>query len=159
MKLIQLTQGKRAKIDDRDLERVALFRWHATYADGRWYACSRRRGKKLYMHRLILGLLVTEDIDHRDGDGLNNQRRNLRKATTQQNQANRGPTAHSSVYKGVFRSHTGKWRAQIYFNYRSTHIGYFKTEMAAARAYDKKAVELFGKFARTNFRRRVAAPS
>ena len=90
-------------------------------------------------------------IDHKDRDGLNNQRENLRWCTGSQNQANRCIINLSSGYKGVYWDNpTNSWRAKIGFKNRTIHIGRFKTAVEAANAYDTKAVELFGEYALTN---------
>jgi hypothetical protein len=103
------------------------------------------------MHQLILR---TKYIDHIDGNGLNNTRGNLRIATTKQNTWNRKkrtiPT--SSKYKGVsVIKGRDRWQCRIYANGTRFFLGYFASEIEAARAYDKKAIELFGEFARLNF--------
>jgi hypothetical protein len=89
-------------------------------------------------------------IDHVDGDGLNNQKRNLRKATPTQNGGNRVIQKHSSKFKGVtWWKKPKKWVACIRFNTR-IHLGYFESETDAAKAYDAAALKLFGDFALTN---------
>jgi hypothetical protein len=107
------------------------------------------------MHHFILGEKTR--VDHHDGNSLNNRRGNLRIATQSQNRANIGKPSgnHSSRYKGVAwnkgKSATGGgWRAQIGFDYKKIHLGCFKDEVDAATAYNFKAFELFGEFARFN---------
>lgn len=105
------------------------------------------------MHRQILGLQKGDGIksDHRNGNGLNNQRYNLRKCTTQQNGFNRTCQSHSSQYKGAsWDTKTKKWRAQIQLNENTFRLGSYETEIEAAKAYNRKAKELFGEFARLN---------
>lgn len=105
------------------------------------------------MHRMLLG--VTDhrvEIDHIDGDGLNNRRANLRTATRAQNARNMMKSRGRSRFKGVdFHKLTNKWRARIVVNYVERFIGLFGAEEAAARAYDQAARKAFGKFARLNF--------
>lgn len=95
------------------------------------------------------GLLV----DHIDGDGLNCQKKNLRLCTHADNMRNRIKTHNgSSQYKGLAWCKSNKnWIVRIMFNRKTIHIGRFKDEIDGAKAYDAKARELFGQFARTNF--------
>jgi hypothetical protein len=88
------------------------------------------------------------DLDHRDGNGLNNRLENLRPATRKENGRNRrARLTCSSTYKGVQRDKRGKWRTFI----QGFHIGYFTLECEAAKAYDAAAKLLYGEFARMNF--------
>ena len=169
VKQVVLTQGYVAQVDDDDFERVSQFTWHAKVVrrkDGSiqqvyaWRNVRKpdgtRTGQK--MHRFILG--VTDPaigVDHRDRDGLNNQRDNLRIATASQNQCNRPAAAHNAAgYKGVARQ-GGKYRAQIRLHGRKRHLGYFNTPRNAADAYDAAAIQLHGEFALTNKQERSAA--
>lgn len=91
-------------------------------------------------------------VDHRDHEGLNNTRTNLRLATRSQNSCNNKKTrGRSSKYKGVSRDKRGYWRAKIHFKGKHIFLGYFDNEIDAARAYDKAAKELHGEFAVLNF--------
>ena len=149
---ISLTQGKVAIIDDVDWPLVAPYKW---YADKKprlreqWYAAAKIKGKRVRLHKFLTGWPMT---DHRDGDGLNNRRSNLRPCDTQQNQFNCGKCAGStSQFKGVCVTPYGHWRASIRKDYKLRDLGTYKTEEDAARAYDAAASELFGEFARLNF--------
>ena len=98
------------------------------------------------MHMLITGYPLT---DHRNGDGLDNQRHNLRPATNSQNNHNRGPAiGRSSSYKGV-HWHKGcrKWQASIRIDGKRRHLGLFASEEDAARAYAEAALEVQGEYA------------
>jgi len=155
MKEIKLTQGMFAMIDDEDFERVNRFKWHAVKNYNTYYASRNIRtidGKSIkhYLHWYLTGMKM---IDHRDRDGLNCQKSNMRKCTDRQNSMNRGPKKNcSSKYKGVnFCKEKGKWRSKIQINGKPIHVGYFETENEAAKAYDLKAIELFGEFAYLNF--------
>jgi HNH endonuclease len=152
---VPLTQGKFAWIDAADWPAVSTRNWYAMRQPrGRWYARTEYwigGGKKVgvYIHRMIRADVPRQtDIDHIDGDGLNNTRSNLRVANRSQNAANAGQRSDSlQPHKGIVRVPSGKWAARV----RTTHIGTFATEEAAARAYDHAARSLFGKFARLNF--------
>lgn len=161
MKTIPLTQGMVAVVDDSDFDWLSTFSWHAKFADGKWYA---RKGERTvspngthtvmaYMHRVILGLSKGDpDVDHADGDGLNNQRHNLRTATDAQACMNRSGWSECG-FKGVNWSERPRdrhWRAHIRFEKKLIHLGYFSTPQEAALAYNAKALELFGEFARLN---------
>lgn len=98
------------------------------------------------MHNLIMGQL---GVDHRDHNGLNNKRSNLRVATNGQNQANRRTSAQ---YRGIFKDRSGKWVARIRQPVgKREYLGYFSDPEEAARAYDRAAVRIHGEFALLNF--------
>jgi hypothetical protein len=158
VKEIELTQGLKAIVDDADFEWASAIRWFPLYNGTTTYAisgypvmrggCVSRR-----LHRLILEAPAGVHVDHENGDGLDNRRSNLRLATRSQNAHNmhRLPR-NTSGFKGVSYQKTNrKWRAQIQCGERTYHLGYHATPEEAARAYDAKARELFGEYARTNF--------
>jgi hypothetical protein len=102
------------------------------------------------MHRLILDHHA-EHTDHKDGNGLNNQKSNIRPATRAQNGQNRKLQIHSAPFKGVHHFKAlGGWTASIRVNKKKKHLGYFDSPELAARAYDAAALKHFGEFARTN---------
>lgn len=106
------------------------------------------------MHSFIMSPPVGFIIDHKDHNGLNNQRSNLRICTYEQNQYNRKKCRKkcSSIYKGIYwHKRDKKWIAKIRVNNERICIGYFNDEIEAARAYDIKAKELFREFACPNF--------
>jgi hypothetical protein len=153
--------GRVALVDDEDYALVMAYRWCVKQrergpgrtADGPYAQTDIRRDDgrmtTTKMHNLILGC---KGIDHRNGDGLDNQRANLRVATRSQNAANQGPRAGTSQYKGVsWNRRDQKWHAQICHNRYVRCLGYFTSEEDAAHAYDVAAREAFGPFARLNF--------
>lgn len=149
---ILLTRGLHAIVDDRDHHLVAGHKWQAVKSGRTFYAYNAKLGM---MHRFLLGFTNPKiRADHENHNGLDNRRSNIRLATQPQNMANRrkfnGPTMGSreSQYKGV--SPRGKkWAA--YIGTRRMYLGLFPTPELAARAYDAKAVELYGEFACLNF--------
>lgn len=160
MKQIPLTKGYVAVVDDEDFERVNARKWHALVGKSRAvYAERTVRGEDgkqshLLMHRFILGITDPKvEVDHRDHDGLNNRRGNLRACSKLQNQHNQQkPRGKSSKFKGVsWFKHCRRWAAQIMVKGKAINIGYYKTELEAARAYDAAAKEHFGEFAHVNF--------
>lgn len=157
MREIPLTQGKVALIDDEDYDRVSRFKWGAVESGGIFYATrtEQKAGRKTTtrMHRFILSANAGDAVDHRDGDGLNNQKANLRLATALQNSRNQRRRADNrSGFKGVKANGT-KWMARIRTKGDRIFIGNFSTKEDAARAYDAVARVLFGEFARLNFPR------
>ncbi|MBE3141489.1 MAG: HNH endonuclease [Thermoplasmata archaeon] len=105
----------------------------------------------IWMHRLIINTPKGMETDHHDHNTLNNQKYNLRIASRQQNAANQKiSTNNKSGYKGVY-FYNGRYMASIRHNGKSITIGRFNNSIDAAKAYDKKARELFGEYAKTNF--------
>jgi hypothetical protein len=151
MKKIKLTgkygSGKFVLVDDEDFEVLNKFKW---YLAGKYPVKSigkRPNRKKISIHRLIMNPPKNMMVDHKDNNGLNNQRSNLRICTNAQNimNANKFKRKCSSKYKGV--SKLNPWRASI----GNKTLGNFKTEIEAAKAYDIAAKELYKEFARLNF--------
>lgn len=152
---VPLTKGYVTLIDDADAEVILRHKWQAKILGRTVYAMRTMRinGKPqpVPMHRLLLGQPPGMDIDHIDGDGLNNQRANLRQCTRLENGKNqRRRTTNSTGFKGVHFG-GGKFHVQIMVNRKQHHIGAFATAEAAALAYDEAARRLHGEFARLNF--------
>lgn len=156
---ITLTSGEIALIDQSDLALVSSFTWYphrmkgiTRYAQTNIQDRAKGDQRVRQMHRLILDLQPGQGtVDHIDGNGLNNQRSNLRLASQLHNNWNtRKRKGYSSQYRGVHRDQN-RWEVCIYANRCRYRIGRFVSEVEAAMAYDRKARELFGEFARLNF--------
>jgi hypothetical protein len=158
---IPLSRGEFATIDRDDYRLVAQYTWSLLRTGKRrdiLYAVRMEAGKMIYLHRFLLEAGPDQHVDHRDRDGLNCCRLNLRVATRTQNNANRVmPKRGNRPYRGVAATRSGKWSATIGLNRKQINIGRFATAEEAARAYDAKALELFGEFAILNFPRGEAA--
>lgn len=154
--IIVLTKGKTTLVDAADLPILTPYKW--CFVAGGYAFTSIRQidgtRSKLYLHRLLLGLTdSTVHADHENGNGLDNRRANLRRASPEQNNQNqRLSSRNSSGYKGVslFRR-DGSYRASITAKGKRKHLGYYSDPEAAARAYDRAAIEMHGEYARTNF--------
>jgi len=168
MKKIKLTQDQWALVDDEDYDRLNEHKWIAQreYKSKRadkFYvvrnfpidSTSGKKWKTIALHREITNAPKGMVVDHINGDSLDNRKENLRVCTHQENQMNRRINKdNTSGYKGVYydaKNKKNSWYAKIMFNYKLIHIGYYKTKEEAARAYDQKAIELFGEFAQLNF--------
>lgn len=136
MKQISLTQGKVALVDDEDYERLNRFKWYAQKARNTFYAFRMLgRGKMVLMHRDILNTPEGMVPDHIDGNGLNNQKSNIRIVTVRQNAQNLH-IKKSSRYPGVSPQNKA-WRARIKINGLNIELGMFPTEEEAHEAYLK----------------------
>lgn len=153
MKEIHLTQGKVAIVDDADYEWLNQWKWRASKDHNTYYAVRSVWAKpSIIMHRLILGLIGNEVVDHMDHDGLNNQRNNLRPCTRKQNQQNmRSHLNSTSKYLGVcVNKHRNRYTVQITGNGKKVFVGHFISEVDAALAYNKAAQKYHGEFANLN---------
>lgn len=165
MKIIPLTRGYSAIVDDQDYERVSAHKWYALAGKARTDGSSvvyavrnvpRADGgqTKKYLHSFILGTPKDMYTDHANGDGLDNRRANLRTCSSAENQHNKRPRANgTSRFKGVdWDKGCRKWRARIKLGGVLIYLGRFTCESDAAKAYDAAALRYFDKFARPNFK-------
>jgi hypothetical protein len=154
MKRIPLTQGYVALISDQDFERVSAHKWRAR-VDKKKRTVYAVTGQGLRMHRFIVRATdPTIHVEHKDRDGLNNQRDNLRKCVGGENEANKTKRlgAFTSKFKGVYwDKQCSAFRAKIVIRGRKIYCGKFADEVQAALAYDEAARKYFGMFALCNF--------
>ena len=151
---VPLTHGFEAVIDASDAHLVEKYNWYVRQQRKAFYAaradCSGPKQRMVMMHRQIMGEPDGKQIDHRDGDGLNNRRCNLREATNSQNTCNQGlRRTNVSGFKGVYK-HKRKWRADITLDGQRRFLGLFATPEAAHAAYCKASAELHGEFGRVS---------
>lgn len=150
---IPLSQGQEAIIDVEDVEDIGKYTWFCAVHKGKPYARRNTRGEDgarycVYLHRVLIACAGDLDIDHINGNGLDNRRSNLRLATRSQNMMNRSSQANNrSGYRGVCWQHEKrKWRATIWVAGRKTHLGDFKDIEEAHAAYVSASLRLHGVF-------------
>lgn len=156
MRFVSLSRGKVACVNDRDFKAVSQFKWSATLIGRNWYAVRRLpplngKQRRQSLHQFLMPGITR--VDHRNGNGLDNQRHNLRPATrSQNNQNSRKRRGCSSRFKGVsWHKQAGKWAVRIRMNGKYPSLGLFDYEVEAGRMYDKYAKKLYKDFAKLNF--------
>lgn len=151
--IIWLSKGKYAIVDNECAQDISQHKWWAMKGGKKFYATRKVNRKILSMHYQIMNIPITKgwEVDHKNGNPLDNRKVNLRLCTKQQNQFNKANQPHSSKYKGVFYYQSRKkWVASIRINRKSKFLGYFHNEIDAGLAYNLAAKELFGEFAWLN---------
>jgi hypothetical protein len=168
MKTIPLTQGQFAVVDDADYEALSQHKWCAEKKGRTYYAVrGRKRNERqsgrgnIKMHMVIAGTPPGHDTDHVDGNGLNNQRRNLRVVSHAHNLHNTTRKQHgcTSRFRGIsWSARERRWRAAVQVDGRRIELGYFKCEFEAAAAYDAAGIANFGEHFTPNFSASWMAP-
>jgi HNH endonuclease len=159
MKEIPLRNNKKiivayALVDDDDYEWLMQWKWHfsSSYAR-RNIPLPDGKQTQIQMHRVIIGAVKGDEVDHINRNRLDNRKCNLRKATRSQNNQNRTKLSNTlSKFKGVtWHKKHSKWYAQIVLNTKHIFLGLYENEVEAAQAYDNAAKEYFGDYANPNF--------
>lgn len=158
---VKLSRGLVTIIDAEDFEMVSQHKWFAMRSGSIDYAVRAHGKKKILLHRVLLNAPDGMHVDHRNHDGLDNRRVNLRVCTPAENSRNsRKQKGCSSEFKGVAKHKDGRakpWVAIIWVDGKK-HTRCFTTELAAAQSYDEMALEYHGKFAGLNFPGRIRLP-
>jgi HNH endonuclease len=159
---VPLTQGKVALIDDEDAPRILAYKWTLSHNPNRrrgiWYAVryTHKKGSSsrtvIQMHREIMNAPDGMEVDHKNGDGLDNRKSNLRIATRSQNLGNCHKQPGRTGYRGVYWHRRNRmYHALIRHEGKRHSLGYYYDAEAAGRAYDYAAYQLRGEFASLNF--------
>ena len=152
-RIIPLTKNQNTLVDTEDYERVNQWNWVAHWATSTKTFYAQREGDSgnVFMHRFIMNPPEGQQIDHIDGNTLDNRKANLRLCTHAENTKNK-KKRNGKQFIGIhFEKSSGKWRAEIMSNYKTTFLGRYNTAEAAAKARDEAAKELHGEFASLNF--------
>ena len=157
---LNIGDGFFSEIDSSDFELVSKYSWRVlkSYKKSKFFyvaTTSYELGKRrhIVMHRLLMGVLNKpgKQVDHINGNGLDNRRSNLRICSQSQNMMNRKKHTSSSKFKGVsWNKERKRWSSQIKLRGKQTHLGYFNCEKEAAEVYDNSANRMFGEYALTN---------
>lgn len=141
-------------VDNEDFKLVSEFTWYIERQKGNKFRVSTRiKNKIVRIHRFILNVTNSNlQIDHIDGNPLNNQKNNLRICNNKENSRNKNKTLRcNSGFKGVrYEKERKKFRASITVNYKSIFLGRFNKAIDAAKAYNKAALKYFGEFSKLN---------
>jgi hypothetical protein len=158
-RLIRLAGPKYAKVDPADYDRLRAYEWLARKGKNSFYARRHapggkgKKGTLIYMHQHVIQVPEGMVVDHINHDGMDNRSANLRPATYSQNLCHRKKRSGQthSKYKGVhWHKLNNKWVARITLHKKTMHLGYFRSQIDAARAYDRAALKYHGEFACLN---------
>lgn len=161
MKRVPLTRGKYAIVDNEDFERVSKLKWHFLNTGGGYakhtYYLGDYKQKDITLHRFIINAPEGVEVDHINGNGLDNRKCNLRLCNRTENTWHTSIRSHNTHgFKGVSYNNTGKrirrYKGRIRVNNKVYHLGYFLTAEEAAHAYDEAAKKYHGEFALLNFK-------
>lgn len=144
---ITTKKGEKILLDTEDFTACNRYQW---YVNKNGYAANDSKPRKL-MHRLVMGF-PKENIDHANGNKLDNRKSNLRLCNQSQNTSNASKRkTNKSGYKGVsWNKRYTKWESYLTFNYKHIFLGYYDTKEKAAYAYNLKAKEVWGEYAKLN---------
>lgn len=155
-KIIKLTKNKTVVVDGEDFDFLNQWKWHAgkngSYAArGEWQK-GKNKNKIIYMHRLIMKVEGKTQVDHKNGNGLDNRKENLRLCTNKENQRNHKLlVTNKSGFNGVsWNSKVKKWETCISVDNKTVHLGFYRNKIKSATIYNAAATKYFGEFARLN---------
>ena len=150
-----LPSGEILEVDQEDAYLLSEHSWHLLWStrDGKRHKIKAVRtkinGKDVKLHRLIMNANCDQQVDHRDGNPLNNHRSNLRFCTNAENSRNRGIYTNNKIgFKGIYRRPSGRYWAKIGFNYKTISLGLYDSAELAHEAYKAAAIKYHGEFAR-----------
>jgi hypothetical protein len=145
---------RKVLIDEEDFDIIKMYKWHISKQIKTFYVqatiSDKFKGETLKMHRLLMNAKKGQIIDHKNCNGLDNRRSNLRFCSFSENNFNhKRQKNNTSGYKGVcYRSKFEKWESVIHVNGKRLRLGYFKSPILAYEAYCEAAKKYHGKFAR-----------
>jgi hypothetical protein len=150
MKLLKINDIYSVRIDDEDFENMSKYKWQILKTKHCTYAKRHHNNSTVYMHIEIMKPNNGMQVDHKDGNGLNNQRSNLRICTQKQNKQNRSRQVNQiNKYIGVSKI-KNKWQARYWNNGKTIVIGRFDTEIEAATARNEEILKIRKEFAKLN---------
>lgn len=152
---LPLTNGGITLVDDEDHSKVSKYKWYKSKREDKKYIVQSTNGRPaIILSRFIMNPPQNMVVDHKDGNGLNNQKKNLRICTVEENNRNQRKlyVNNTSGYRGVVWSKAHKkWHARINVHYKRISLGYYYDIEEAARAHDKAAKKYHKEFASLNF--------